>query len=509
MKRVILICSVCVLFAGCIYRFNVKERADFSELEKSRSLKVYTVDGVLFDFTEYEVTDSLLIGHGERKAEIGWLSDSARLPWNRIAYIQGSTSGSMRPMVTAAVIGFFVGQTASELSTDGGMTTREYITRYGYSTGSDDGCPFIYSWDGRKYAVEGGALGTSFGKSLEGTTTLGLIALMPDARSLRIRIANERPETEYLNSVQVHQVTPGPGEEVVFADDGLAWPVRERLTPVVVVTDDGEALTDLLQLKDGRNWNPGNPHAPSYSTVEMTIVDTTRVRRGSLLISCSNTPVAEGAFVELCGFLGDAYWKFLFDLEHDPEMQRIVRYWLQKNALHVDLWDGRAWNPAGYLLERGNSLSLERILRVELPERTGDSVRVRLRLRSDLWKVDAVAFDPTVAQPLERRQLPLLSARTSGGESAGASLAHIDDQRVMLLPPEYIDLTFEVPGGYPKGVYCVDVSGYLHEWKMTSADSSYAWARRWIPDSIRLKIVKLVMSRKDFMVRWVDGGEGA
>lgn len=503
MNRLISLCFAAAVFSGCQYRYDVDERTDFDKLEEGSVIKVYTVEGTLYEFTGYTVTDSLLIAQGRRKEELEWVSDSVQMPWSKIAYIQGMTSGAFRSIIAASAVGFFVGAAAFELSERDRFTVNELIYTAGGKAGPS--CPFIYSWTGQGYRLEGGALGTAFGKAMEGTTALGLPGLSAGSNILKVRIANERPETHYLNAVRLYAVDPGPGEDVVFADDGSAWPVRERLAPCVATSGEGGVLTDLLQARDERRWDPGGAHSSSYSSAEIEFIDTTRARTGSLLISCNNTPLVEGAFLAMCDFLGDAYWRFVYELEHNPAMLRTMEGWFDKNGLHIDVRDRDTWRPAGCFIQRGNALPFERVLRMNLPERRGDTLRLRVRLRSDLWQVDAIAFDPAALQPLERKPLPLLSAVTSRGEAADGALKAIDDSRLLLLPPEYVDVTFGAAPGGPGRRYGVDVSGYLYEWKMSLPNSPYAGLRRWIPDSMRLSIVKFVMGRKGFLVRWIQG----
>jgi hypothetical protein len=503
MKRMVSVVLFAVIFSGCEYRYNVDERTDFDKLDEGSALKVYTVDGRLYEFTQYSVTDSQLIGR--REGDFGAMSDGVQLPWRKIAYIQGMTSGAFRSIIAASAVGLFIGMTSYELSERTGLNVKEFVHVAGAKSSSGPSCPFIYSWTGAGYILEGGALGTAFGKAMEGTTTLGLPLLRADAQLLRIRIANERPETEYLNAVRLFAVDPGPGEDIAFADDGSVWPVKARLSPSVAVSAEGLALTDLLRARDARCWNPGANTSSSYSSAEIVIVDTTRSRTGSILISCQNTPLVEGAFLAMCDFLGDAYWEFVYALEHDPAMLGMMERWFDKNGLHIDVQNGDTWSPAGCVIQRGNALAFERVLRLNLPERFGDTLRLRVRLRSDLWQIDAIAFDPAALQPLERKPVPLLSALTSRGESADGALKAMDDSRLLLLPPEYVDLTFGTAPGGPGRRYGMDVSGYLYEWKMNMPNSPYADLRRWIPDAMRLSIVKFVMGRKGFFVRWIQG----
>ena len=174
---------------------RVGQRTDFDKLDEGTAIEVYTVDGTLYEFTAYSVTDSLLIAQGRRKEEIGWVSDSVHMSWSKIAYIQGVTSGAFRSIIAASAVGLFIGGAASEISQQEGFKVKEWVYRAGAN--NSPSCPFIYSWNGGGYTLEGGALGTAFGKAMEGTTALGLPSLKPDVNVLRIHVTNERPETHY------------------------------------------------------------------------------------------------------------------------------------------------------------------------------------------------------------------------------------------------------------------------------------------------------------------------
>ena len=481
----VLIMFVC---ASCQNRHNVTTWEDLKDLDRKAPLLVCTVEGTLYRFTTYTVEDSLLTGSGERRDGNTWTKDSMRLPWSQIAYIQGRSSRFLGSLVEFGFVGVFVGLAGVEMQKPDGLTVNETIGRP-----SGSSCPFVYSWNGDRFVLEGEAFGTAIGRKLESSTAIPLRSIKTSGGKATLQITNERPETHYINAVRLFAIESGENLEVALADDGTAWPVARRQKPIAAVDEKGNDAMDLVGVGDGRFWDPTGDN----EEITCAFVNPGRDREMSLLLTCMNTPVAEGMVRFLSDFLGDSYLDFVYALEHDPGMPDLMRQWYEKNAICLAVRTESGWKEMGRFIQQGNAAPFERLMRLALPERTGDTVWVRLRMRPDLWRVDAVAADLGSASPLPRIPLAMRRASHGNGEDVRPALAEADGRYVMVLPPDHLDLEFDAARSSTgkRVTYAIDVRGYMYEWYIEGKPTIYATLGKIVPDKWKMGLVKYFMRR--------------
>jgi hypothetical protein len=444
-------CSALVL-SGC---FSTKEIRTYGELSGAlrHPIRIMAVDTTIYDLKRFSFSDSLLEGEGEHLIAGRWVPFSGRLPMSRIVYIQ---SRSLSIVGSIGVLGL-MGLTAAgiENSTPGrGLSVFRQMGGIGLS------CPFVYAWDGSRYVRQGEVFGTALGKGLETSTT----CMLPDAAAadgfLRVRIADERPETHYINSVRVSAYEAPRGTPAYLDTRDRAWPLPALSPPI-------RAPREIVH-KDNIRWKsePVRRTGMYRDTLEILLPRTGNTGEGSLVVHAVNARLPDGAFAKLFGYLGDESLPYLFRMEHDSGTIALLKGWIDECALHVDVWDGASWKGSGAIPPEANEVPFTRIVRIPAPERSSDSVRVRLRVLAGTWEIDAVEVDWSPVLPLVEHVLPLLSAVHSERGSADRSVRFQDSDYAMLLPGEYVDMTFaarEPREGYAM-TYACNASGYFYEW---------------------------------------------
>jgi hypothetical protein len=440
-----------LLLPGCWSTTNIRTYRDMSEAPP-HSLRVMTVDTTLYEFTRFSFTDSLIEGEGEHLVAGRWLLFSGQVPMSRIVYIQSRSFDVLTSLVGLGVIGLTAAWFNEANAEEGLRVWRPY--------GGGGSCPYVYAWDGSRFVREGEAFGTALGKGLE--TSTGCV--LPDASApdgiLRVRIADERPETHYINSVRVCAYEAPRGTPVYLDTHDRAWPLPSLLPPLrapdaVMRSDDVRWASDTARRTGGYR-----------DTLEILLPRTATANEGSLVVHAINTHIPDGAFAKLFGYLGDESLPYLYRMEHDSGTIALLKGWIDECALHIDVWDGACWKSAGLIPPEANDVPFTRIVRIPAPERSRDSARIRLRVLADTWEIDAVAIDWSPALPLQEHVLPLLSAGHSRWGSVDRAIRAQDSEYAMLLPGESLDMTFralEPREGYSMSYAC-HASGYLYEW---------------------------------------------
>lgn len=452
MLKTLFLMLVPLLIAGCFA--GTRDIRTMSALRDATPapLRLMAVDGALYELDDYAYTDSTLTGSGTRKIDGSRQPFAGTLRFDELVYIQARAEGKW--ITTANILA--AGVIAASFS----AAAKDHGLRV-YDKG-DGSCPYLYAWTGDQYLLQGEAFGTSFGRALEGATA----CLLPDAAStgglVRVRIANERPETHYVNRVHLLAYEMPPAGAVVLDTSNRAWPVLDPRPP-----------------RSGTVTRPGvHGASPPETQVGAGLRDRSELvfarppgaSAGSIIVRAVNTGLAYAAFQLVFGYLDEDTLPFLYEMEHDPGLVAVLRDWIGECSLEVEVADGAGWTVAGAIPPEASAVSFSRIVRITAGETPSDSVRVRLTSLAGLWSVEAVAMDWAPVVPLAPREVTMRSAVTGEGTSAVDLLGDADKEYAMLLPGEWLDLAFEALPDSPgmRTVYALEAGGYLHEWAPAS-----------------------------------------
>jgi hypothetical protein len=445
-------CSALIL-SGCYSTHDIQTYGDLSGAYH-QSLRVMSVDMTVYDLSKFSFNDSLLRGEGKRLVAGRWLHFSGDLPMSRIVYIQTQNVNVFQTLLGLGLMGL----TADAIVQSPGRGLSVYRRMGG--DGLIGSCPYVYAWDGSAYVRQGEAFGTALGKGLETSTACLLPGASAEDREVRVRIADERPETHYINAVHVSAYEVPPGTPVSLDTRDRLWPLPSLLHPLVA--------PEAIMKRDNVWWRSLMPRRRGVyrDTLELILPVAAGAREGSFVVHAINTHLSDAAFRRLFGFLGDESLPYLYKIEHDTGTIRLLRGWIEECGLHVDVRQGGSWVRAGTISPEANEVPFTRLVRIPVPENAGDSLRVRLRVLADTWQIDDVAVDWSPARPLEEHILPLLGARHSSSGAVERSLQLRDSEYVRLIPGEYVDLRFRAfrPREGSSVVYACHAAGYLYEW---------------------------------------------
>lgn len=480
-----------VVPAGCARTIRYTR---FSALQAALpgTLRVYTTDRVIYDLVAYTVSDSVLEGSGTRLVGGERSPFSGRIPFREIVYLQSREGTRMRVTsligALAATAGWF------------GAAAQDHGLRV-YPVGGS--CPFLYVWNGDRFVLQGEAFGTSLGRGLEGTTTCVLPAAAARDGTIAVRITNERPETHYIDRVQLEAFATPPGCAAVADPAGRIWPVRSPRGPL-----DPPAG---LEGRDGIFRDPP-PEAAVFGAgyrdvLELRFARPPGASTASLVVDAINTDLAYWSFEQILKYLGDSSLFFLDRIESDPALIETLRAWILDLSLSVEVWSEGEWRCAGRIAPEASAIPFTKLVRIEVDPVGPEPVRVRLGTVAGGWRIDSVGLDGTVSAPLEPRPLRLRAAEIAGADVAG-TVAHADGRRVVTLPGDRLNLDFDgVSGGDPALVsYALRVTGYLHEWFPAPSDAGSVLSLQRDGGTDRLAVVdRLVRTPRALLPILVEG----
>ena len=269
-----------------------------------------------------------------------------------------------------------------------------------------ESCPFIYSWDGTRYAFEAEPYGGAITRGLERDDYGVLPTLRSEGGAYRLLVTNEVNETQMTNLFSLWVVDHEPGLRVVPDEWGGLHTLRPPVPPATAVDRTGRDLLPWLSADDRRIWEP-LPVADSAGALRDEIVLTfprpagaTRVK----LISRTGTALWGShmirAMLELRGTAVDDWYA---QIDADSLRADSVRTWAVREELYgllVEVEEPDGWRVRGIVPGSGPFLAAERVVPLDLGRVKGDSLRIRLRPPRGFWALNSFAVDYSADQPL-------------------------------------------------------------------------------------------------------------
>ena len=115
-------------------------------------------------------------------------------------------------------------------------------------------CPFVYSWDGEKYAFDAEPYGGAITQGLERDDYSELEHLRPDHGTYRLLMTNEVDETQFTNLMELWVVDTPRDVRVVADESGTLHSIRRLQAPIAAIDRAGKDLLGWLRDKDQLIW---------------------------------------------------------------------------------------------------------------------------------------------------------------------------------------------------------------------------------------------------------------
>ncbi len=354
------------------------------------------------------------------------------------------------------------------------------------STGSGTGlggasCPLVYSWDGTGWRLDSGTFGGAIAPALARTDVDNLIHAAPEDGMLRLRVANELDETDYLDRLSLLVVDHPSGSTVAPDAEGHLHTLGSLISPASARDFRGADALDRVSRADGWSWE-SNP-AGRDTTVGRDIRDgltlvfpRPRSATARLVVDGHNTPWAAYLMQELVAAHGQETQAWFDSLASIPRLaDGYMALAAEEGFLGVSVWKNERWERQGYVWEAGPEISKRQVISLDISKVVGDSIRVRLESAPSFWLIDQVALDASATAPFTVQEIYPESALDRSGKDVLGRLASMDKNYFVMEYRDGAELTFRLPDPDPNQVrsYLVRSSGWyrLHGSNSTPANS--------------------------------------
>ena len=250
---------------------------------------------------------------------------------------------------------------------------------------ANSSCPFIYSWDGSSYVLDGEPYGGAITKGLERDDYIELAHLRADGGSYRLLVTNESDETQYSNLMALHVVDHPPKSQVV-ADANGTYHVISAPQPLVAARDQaGRDLLPWLNSNDRLIWEPApvvDANGSIRNRIDLTFAKPGGARSVRLIANAATG--TWGAFMmrESLAVHGrdlDAWYR---TIDYNPEDRANLFAWTLREELYelkVYVKEPTGWEPRGILPGGGPVVAQNRVVTLDVSRVQGNQLQIQIR----------------------------------------------------------------------------------------------------------------------------------
>jgi len=332
-------------------------------------------------------------------------------------------------------------------------------------------CPFIYSYDGSEYHLEAEAFSTSISKALEAQTYHHLPSLKSQENKLKIRIANERPETHIFNSIQLYAVDSHNVSSIVLDNKNRAWPISNRITPVTATDHFGQNILKKVSTKDKQYWktNYKNVYTEADFRDELTLSFDIPDEQSTatFIVEAINSDLINDVYSAAGAIIGEESLNFYNSLENNPALKNFFLRWIEKSSLKIELLTTSGWEKAGSIRPEANEVSFQRAIRIGKLENARKPLTIRVSSLMDVWHIDALSIDLFAKESLKMHPLEMTLVKASNKQVGHRkAIGAIDTTYSLLMPADYLDIEFDASQtlNMQNPQYIFSARGYLYEW---------------------------------------------
>jgi hypothetical protein len=333
-------------------------------------------------------------------------------------------------------------------------------------------CPHVYTYDGTDYRLDADPLSGSFLEAAASTDWDRLEHLAEVEGQYRLRVANERRERDFVDSLALLVVDHEPDALVVPTQSGELVALSSLAAPLGVSDSLDRDLRELVREADDERWVSrleDLPEEPASDPREWLVVEFPRpaARETVLLFRGRGTAFAAEAFARYLAHMGPGLGTLLewSQCSEDYPFRDRVRDEMRRLGLVIDveLWNGTDWVRQTEIRPIGPAVVRDQAVRLELPEGETNTVRVRLAMTPRFCEIDRLALElapVAVATPTRLEPAGAVGVR---GADTKTTLASRDGVRLRLDEGQSTDVVFLAPAAPEAGVVrtvVLEVSGY-------------------------------------------------
>jgi len=399
---------------GCTHVVK-KPVAEVTPVAKDELVGVTTLAGVGVKFDNSGTVQGDTVRATVHKVPFQIPADSVQRWWLRQSDPTATVFLIVAPLAFLAIVVASVASSSGTTTVSGG-----------------ESCPFVYSWNGSEFVFEAEPFGGAITRGLERDDYSVLPSLKTDGGKYRLLMINQMAETQMANLAELWAIDHAPGIQVLPDEWGALHTIAAAVPPASAVTQSGLDLTKWVSADDALTWEP-MPVADSAGGLQDAVVLTFPRPAGATqakLVTRVGTSLWGSHIIrsvlELRGRQVQDWYELV---DSSTAAADSVHSWAIREALYeleVDVEGADGWEASGVMGGSGPYMAQARVVMLDLPSATGDSLRIRVRATRGFWALNYLAVDYSADQPMEVDTLRLGTGVASNGADLVSLLSSTD-----------------------------------------------------------------------------------
>ena len=328
-------------------------------------------------------------------------------------------------------------------------------------------CPQVYVYDGQQYNFKSGVFSGAIYSSLERTDFLPLEGVQPYNGKFRFQLANNQKEEQYVNQVELIQVSHAPDTKVLL--DRFGKPHTYSNAPSLPIgTLASNNLLETIAYSDGNSYlfSKSMDQQSVNGNIVLDFDNKNNSTTAKLIVHAKNSLWSGYIFNEFSAMFGSNYQKWIAKKDHSRQ-EDLEKWQLDQSLpLMVYLQTNKGWKFVDYFPFTGNTAGRDMVMSIPV-DSTSKIVKIKIESAFMFWDLDyaAVDFDADKAMNLSFIRPSLASFR--GSDSKINELLQKDDSYALMKEDEFLQLEFNsnpVAAGSINSIF-LSTTGYYHSTK--------------------------------------------
>ena len=459
-KAVVYITLIC--FIVCVQGCYTSREFTVQQLEEKPEYtiqKIVTLDNEIYTFTDGgQFINDMIIG---RVTD----GEFVKIPIEQVRTIYIRTFGMSKGGKVVLLVVGVAALVAIVVATVGFLKTLDDLESSGSS------CPFVYSFNGTHYVLDGEPYGGAVCQGLQRTDFCRLDSLHPVDGEYRVLLANELDEIQYTDEFKL-LIVDHSKDVVVYQDaNGHFYTIGDMQKPLHIIDADGNDQYQLLSAEDYLLWEAGinnkelNTSSNLRDTLFITFPRPRHETKAKLIVNGCNTVWGSYMLKQMVSLYGNQVETW-YEQMLAPEWQQFIEEWNDKVELYqlqVHVWEDSGWMHRGEVMGGGPLVSETRVAPIDLSGVRGDTVTIRVTPPRGFWQFNLFAIDYSDDVPVQIHEVSAKTAAAHNGTDICDKLEFSDcDYYIMPETGQEAFLVFSAPELQPdmERTIFAKVSGY-------------------------------------------------
>ena len=295
-------------------------------------------------------------------------------------------------------------------------------------------CPFVYSWDGEKYAFDAEPYGGAITQGLERDDYSELEHLRPDHGTYRLLMTNEVDETQFTNLMELWVVDTPRDVRVVADESGTLHSIRRLQAPIAAIDRAGKDLLGWLRDKDQLIWETAAERkfdGALRDEITLTFPKPQDARSARLAVNAGTGLWGSYMIKKMVELRGRTAPAWLESLKPQSEGLNALHEWIAREdiyRLNVEVEEPDGWLTRGSVPPGGPLIVEDRVVQLDVSRVRGDKLRIRIRPPAGFWALNSFGVDYDQDRVPEVVRIAPAYAKTGAGRDIRDDLVSSDNR---------------------------------------------------------------------------------